>query len=361
MLAVLRPLRLGELLDRAVRIYRHNFLHLVGIVALVQVPITLLQIAVSLTAFNDTFARLGDVLNNPAASPDDPFAVFGPAYFAGASLNSVLAIVAFILLQGVATAALTASIAGSYFGDPPESILDAYRRIKDKWLSVVGALLLAVVLAIALGFWWLIPCFGWLTGGGMLVFLWYVIVPLLTPIILLEDGSPTRAWRRAWELARRRFWWVLGFAFVLYIFNLIIVAGPAAIISIGAQFVVGDPLELSNQRFTIQTIAQSLTVLITGLFYLPLQVAAMTLLYFDLRVRTEGVDLAFAAEASAAPDRIFTSIAILPSGSLDEPLLSGVDWRNFMVLTLGVIIAFLLLYGILVLLAVALLSVIGFL
>lgn len=358
MLATLRPLRSGELLDRAVRIYRHNFLQMVGIVALVQAPITLLQILVSLTAFGNTFARLGDILNNPAAAPEDPFSVFGPAYFAGASLNTILAIVSFVLLQGVATAALTASVAGSYFGNPPDSILDAYRRIKDKWLSVVGALLLAVALALVVGFWWLVPCFGWATGGGMLIFLWYVIVPLLAPVILLEDGSPTRAWRRAWELARRRFWRVLGFALVLYVFNVLIVAGPAAIISFGGQFLAGDPTELSNERFAIQTVIQSLTLLITGVFYLPLQVAAMTLLYFDLRVRTEGMDLALAA-GQQAMGRPGPNIGLLPAGSVEEQLLTTVDWRNFLVLTIGVVLVFAVLYGLILLLAVSLLTAVG--
>lgn len=359
MIPALRPLRLGEILDRAVLLYRHNFLQLIGIVALVQVPVTLVQITVSLTAFGDTFSRLGAALNNPAAAPEDPFSVFGPSYFVGASLSSAVGILSFILLQGVATAALTVTVAGSYLGDPPTSIGDAYRRIQDKWVQVVGALLLAVVLALALGFWWLIPCFGWFTGGGMLLFLWYVVVPLLAPIIIFEDSSPTIAWRRAWTLARRRFWWVLGFALILYLFNLLVVAGPAAVVSLGSQLLSGNPLDLSAERFTFQTIAQSLTVLITGLFYLPLQVAAMTVLYFDLRVRTEGLDLALAAEShSDAGSAPVTLLADYPRAG-SEPLLKSVDWRNFILLTLAAILTFAVLYGLILVLAFSLVAALG--
>ena len=39
---VLRPLRLGELLDQAVRIYRRNFLTFIGIIALVYIPYSVL-------------------------------------------------------------------------------------------------------------------------------------------------------------------------------------------------------------------------------------------------------------------------------------------------------------------------------
>lgn len=359
MTPALRPLRLGEILDRAVLLYRQNFLQLVGIVALVQVPVTLAQITVSLTTFGDTFSRLGAALNNPAAAPENPFTVFGPSYFVGASLSSAVGILGFILLQGVATAALTVAIAGSYLGDQPPSIGEAYRRIQDKWVQVVGALLLSVVLAIVLGFWWLIPCFGWFTGGGMLLFLWYVVVPLLAPIIIFENSSPTVAWRRAWTLTRRRFWWVLGFALILYLFNLLVVAGPAAVVSLGSQFLSGNPLELSVESFTFQTIAQSLTILITSLLYLPLQVAAMTVLYFDLRVRTEGLDLALAAESlSGSGQTPVTLIAEYPRGG-SEPLLTSIDWRNFIVLTLAAILVFAVLYGLILAIAFSLVAALG--
>ena len=355
----LRPLRLGEILDRAIHLYRRNFLQFVGIVAVVQIPITLIQILISLTTFSGTFTSIGDFLNNPAAAPSDPFEIFGPSYFIGASLNSLVSIIGFILLQGVATSALTSAIAGSYLGYPSSSIGAAYRSIKEKWLSVVGALLLAVVLAIALAIWWLIPCFGWFTGLGMLIFLWYVIVPMLAPIVILEGESPTIAWRRAWNLARRRFWWVFGFALIVYLFNILVVAGPAALITLAGQFLFGNPFELNSARFTFQNVAQSLALLITWLFYLPLQVASMTVLYLDLRVRTEGLDLAVAAESLTPPQKALQEVIAEHPAVQGEPLLRGIDWRNFVTLTISSILIFVILYGLLLLLIFAVISAIG--
>lgn len=341
---ILRPLRVGEILDRAIRLYRRHFLQFVGIMALVQIPISLVQLAVSLLAFGNTFEQLGDILNNPAAAPDAPLEIFGPAYAAGASLNGLVSILAFILVQGVATAALTSAVAHSYFGKPLPSMIGAYRSIKDKWFPVVAALLLGVALAIALAFWWLIPCIGWATGGGMLLFLWWVIIPLLAPIIILEDLSPARAWRRAWDLARRRFWWVLGFALILYLFNLLVVAGPAALVAGIGQFAVGDPFDLSGSGFAAQSVIQSLTTLITGLLYLPLQVASMTLLYVDLRVRTEGLDLALAADSETSEKGPLHAIVTAPAAQQSDALLTGVDWRNFFLVTAGGLFLLTLLY-----------------
>ena len=357
---LLRPLRMGEILDRAIHLYRRHFLHFVGVVALVQVPLVLAQMSVSVLAFGGTLARMDEMLSNPAAVPESPLAVFGPSYLAGASLNTLVSILGFILVQGVATAALTAAVTRSYLGAPAPNIVDAYRAIKDRWVAVVGALLLAVLLGLALAAWWiLVPCVGWLTGGGMLLFLWQVIVPLLAPIVILEEISPASAWRRAWSLTRRRFWWVLGFALLLYLFNLLVVAGPAAVVTAAGQFAFGQPFDFDQGTFTIQTVVQSLTTLITSLLYLPLQVAAMTLLYIDLRVRTEGLDLAILTRQVQPQVEPVAAVSQLPTASGEPALITGKEWRNFAVITVGVIVTITVLYLLLVGLVVALLAAFG--
>ena len=302
---VLRPLRAGEILDRAIRLYRRQFLQYVGIVALIQVPLITIQLLAALLMFGNMFSQFDNLLTNPAAAPDTPFEIFGPGYLAG--------------------------------------ILDAYRNIKDVWFSMVGAVLLVAAISIGLLIWWLVPCVGWFTAGGMLLFLWLVILPLLAPVITLEKESPTHAWRRAWNLARRRFWWVLGFAALLYVFNLLVVAGPAALISAAGQILVTDPFDFSQRTFTIQSIVQAIATLVTSLLYLPLQVACMTVLYFDLRVRTEGLDLAL---ASGEPED--GHWLPQPAGAAhSSALITGRDWRNFVLVTFGGIGAFLVFYAIL--------------
>jgi hypothetical protein len=353
----LRPLRVGEILDRALRIYRRHFLQFVGIIALVQVPLVGVQLLASLLAFGNTFTRLEEMFANPATAPSNPFAAFGPEYFAGASLNSLVAILSFILVQGLATAALTKAVADSYLGEQPaHSIVEAYRRVKESWLSVVGALLLAVVLGIGLLIWWIVPCFGWLTGGGMLLYLWRVVIPLLAPIIILEKQPAASAWRRAWDLARRRFWWVLGFALLLYLFNLLVVAGPAALVGALSQFLVGNPLRPDAGTFRVQAVAQSLTTLVTSLLYLPIQAASMTLLYVDLRVRTEGLDLALLAQQEEEKIDVVSGSA-LPAGRGD--LVTGSELANFLLITVGIIVAIIALYALLLGIVFVLFSLFG--
>lgn len=284
----LRPLGLGQLLDQAIRLYRRNFLKFIGIIAIVQIPLTLLQMVSALL----TVGGMSAPFDSDSNIPTDLAEILG---FVGLGGTILVAIVTFVLVQGVATAALTRAIAGSYLGESV-GMLEAYRKIGRSWVSLIGALLLTGLIAIGLLIWTLVPCIGWLTGLGMLVFLSLVITPLIAPIIVLEKQAATEAVRRAWDLARRRFWWVLGFVLILVLFGQLIITIPVVLITYLFQFIVGGgPFAMSTTETMIQTVTQSLSQLGLSVIYLPLQLTAITLMYFDLRIRTEGFDLAVLA------------------------------------------------------------------
>jgi hypothetical protein len=306
----LRPLGLGELLDQAIRLYRRNFLKFIGIIAVVQIPLALLQLLVSLSTVGGVVAR---AQNPSSVSPDDPLSAFGPGYFAGIGVGLLLGLISFILVQGIAAAATARAVADSYLGEPT-GMVEAYRKIGRAWGSILGALLMVVLLFAALLLWTVIPCIGWFTGFGLLFFFAAVIVPLIAPVIVLENQRAAASIRRAWDLARRRFWWTLGFVFILYIFSLLIIAGPTTLLTFLMQSLLGNPLQSGNASdlFTLQTVIQSLSSLVLSLLYLPLQVTCITLMYFDLRVRTEGFDLALSAE-SALGAQAGTAALTLPA------------------------------------------------
>ena len=297
-------------MDQAIRLYRRNFLKFVGIIACVQIPLTLLSLFVSLLTLGDTFARLQG-LTSPS---ENPFDLLGPGYFIGMAASLVLTIINVILINGVATAALTRAVADHYLGEST-TFTDAYVKIGRSWLRLVGALLLAILLSIVLFIWFLVPCIGWLTGVGMLTLFWTTIVPLIAPIIVLENRPAAQSIRRAWDLVRRRFWWVIGFVAILFLFNQIVVSGPAYLINLLFQFLAESLTESTDLYtvYTIQTASQSLIAMILGLVYFPLQLTCMTLMYFDLRVRTEGFDLTLlAASVSSSQADTAAIVAQVP-------------------------------------------------
>lgn len=315
----LRPLRIGELLDRAIRLYRANFLTFIGIVALVYVPLMVLQVASS--------ALFSSSMN--LSSPDQLFSNAG--YWLGLLSTLLIAILQFVLVQGIAMGALSKAVADSNLGKKT-GILDAYRGVGSSWGSLLGALILVSLLAIAVLLWWLVPCIGWITGLGMLLYLTAVVNPLVPPVVVLEDQTATGAIQRAWSLARRRFWPVLGYAFLLGLFSLIVVNGPAAIANIILTQLfqnVGD----AGMYLVLTSIIQGLVSLVFSLLYYPLQMTAFTLVYFDLRVRTEGFDIALLTMQAEGTTDVSDAVA-LTAPVTNEKWITGVDLGNFAILTL---------------------------
>lgn len=270
----LRPMKMGQLLDQAARLYRSNFIPFVGIVALVQVPITVVQLLINLRVYAEPFS----------ASTAWPF---------GAELLGT--ILSFIFIQGIGTAAMTRAVADNYLGEKTGA-LQAYRSIGRGWLSLLAALFILGLIGIAAALWLLVPCVGWLTGLGIIFYLFFVITPLVAPTIILEGERASEGWRRAWQLARQRFWWILGFFVVLYAFNLLVVIGPVILTELILTEIWGTLWSGFSVYSPAQLIIQQLVTLAFSLLFLPFQLAATTLVYFDLRVRSEGFDLALRAQ-----------------------------------------------------------------
>lgn len=333
----LRPLSLGELLDQAIRLYRRNFFKFIGIIAIVQIPVTILTLAVTLLTFDDYY---GAVLNPPTPTPDNPFAMFTPGYFVGLGSTYLLALISFLLVQGIASGALTRLVADSYLGQSGGT-LDAYRRIGNRWLPLVGTLILYVVLLVAVFIWLIIPCIGWLSGPGLMLVLGGMILPMIAPAVVLENASGPGAIRRAWELIRRRFWWVLGFMFILYLFAWLVISGPAILFSLGLNALLPSTGLTGTTALMLTTVLQSLVGLVFGLLYRPLQLACTTLLYFDLRVRQEGLDLALLTGSHEKSLSLSDMIAQSPTA----PQTSILTWKEFgYIIGIGVAI-FVLYFG----------------
>jgi len=344
----LRPLTLAELLDQAIRIYRRNFLTFIAIIAAVQIPIALLNLTASLLTI-ESIAPLQEfqTSQDPSSLPDDPLELFTPGYFAGIGGTCILAIIALVLVQGVATAALTRAVGDHYLGRST-SFADAYRRIGRSWLRLVGAFLLAFLISIGLLLWWILaPCIGWFTGLGMIIVFGQVIMPLVIPIIVLENQTVVQAVRRAWDLTRRRFWWLAGFVVILYLLQQVVVGGPSFLIAILFEL-VQETLFDSVSAQTVQTILQALMALAANLIYLPLQLTIMALVYFDLRVRTEGFDLTLLAGSTVDEENDVGEIMAQVPPPETTSLVTWTEMGHFALLSLGVGALYAALYAIIV-------------
>ncbi len=339
----LRPLGVGEILDRAVRLYRRNFVDFIGIIAIGQVPLAMIQLVIS--AYN---------LSHPVYLPRQ---TYSSSYFndlaASGALNRLgvqlfLLLLGFILVQGVATAALTRAVADNYLGQKTDMV-QAYHKLGGSWLRLLGVLLLMVIVYILLFIWMIIPCVGWLSGPGILIYVAIAVGPLIAPVVVLEKRAGG-AIRRAWDLVRRRFWWVLGFMIILVIFNQLIIAGPTYIYNLAARYLFN--VQAGSDPTLVTILIQALLSLITGLIYIPLQLTAVTLMYFDLRVRTEGFDLTMLTGAASGEDVGTITSQVVPSKQTG--LVYGSELGYFVFLTIITIVGYVALISLLGALGLAL-------
>jgi len=308
---------LTELLDQAIRLYRKSFLQFVGIIAVVQIPLTLLSLILTLVTMGAGTTQLGS------------------GYWTGSVGNLIVAVVSWILLQGIATAALTRAIAEHYLGHPIDFV-EAYTSIGGMWKRLLGALFLAGLIGVGLLLWFLVPCIGWFTGLGIAMFWGNAIIPLIAPIVLLEQQTSKNAIRRAWDLTRRRFWWVAGYVGLLFLLNEFIVSGPTSLVSVIFGLFAESMFESigTGSVLALQTVTQSIVSLITSLIYVPLQLTGITLMYFDLRVRTEGFDLTLLTQAASEDTKM---VDVVRQAPLPETtgLVTGKEMGYFVLVSLA--------------------------
>lgn len=150
----LKPLSAGQILDRAIRLYRKNFLSFLGIIAFAQIPLAVLAITLNVAALS------------------------APDLIIEASV--IITITSAVLIQ-VSTAAMTRAVADNYLGNMI-TIVGAYRKIGRAWWTLLGATFLAGILAGLIAVLFIIPVCGWIfaiPGLGAVVFLSMVVIPLI--------------------------------------------------------------------------------------------------------------------------------------------------------------------------------------
>jgi len=290
----LRPLSLAELLDRAFSLYRRHFLLFVGIMALPSVAMLIVAI---LMQFMDGPAPAA---TGAAANPEEAIGLIVLVFGA-----FVLMMILYWITYAVALGASTAAVAEIYKAQPA-TIAGAYGAMRGRigrlaWLllqvgvRLFGVLLLVgaaaalggagfgVVLHPALGIAAMVLIF----GGGFLLFCWMALrYAIVVPPAVLEDHTASESIARSVELTYGNRWRVLVLLIFTGIVNyagLMLFQWPflAAAMIAGPETTTGFWLNLSG------AVTGAAASAVTS----PLAVVAMAVLYYDLRIRKEGLDL----------------------------------------------------------------------
>jgi hypothetical protein len=296
----LRPLGLGEILDGAFRAVRANPAVMFGLAALVVTVGVVLSDIVSwyLRGFIDD--QVSSLFSDAGAT--------GTVETTG-QLSQTLSELAGLPLVSLATTVLSGlvivSVSRSVLGRKV-TIGEVLRSPRVWWVvgftilaaltvSVVSGVLVGVVVLLATSNAPVAAVLVGLLGGIALVVgaIWFAVRTLLVPAALMLEGkSFWRTVRRAWRLTRGSFWRLLGIyllaSFIVGVIGQFIVGPANAVILLVMN---GDTESFAS--IALRSVASIVAYMLSGVF----TAAVVALLYIDVRMRREGLDVELARAA----------------------------------------------------------------
>jgi hypothetical protein len=350
----------ASLLDATIRLYRKNFWTLIAIVAVVQVPVLVIDgiFSVPLSQASEEML-LWDPYTfdpgtyDPETPPEFPLPPGFGRYFLWLGLQLLVGGILGMVATTLMTGALAWAVSERHL-DRPITVGTAYRAVFRRWKSLFGAALLTLLIYIGLYVVFLIPCLGQLVALPLLIFA-YVCLRFVPQAVMLDGERASGSLARSWYLTKPHFWRVLGIIALLWLLGMLITAGPSLIVNYGI-------VALSSSLLLRNLIATGVTAVLS-LLYLPIRLTGETLVYYDLRVRQEGLDLEMELEALPPLPEYGEAEEVVslpaeagqpslpPASPAREPFLTGRDWRNLAILLavgFGILLLCCALYAVLV-------------
>lgn len=300
----LRPLTVGEILDGSFRSVRANPGVMFGMTAIV------VTIAVALQAALQWYVQ-----GLLAASLADSFAGLGDAYLAESFAVSLAQLLTQTPTLGIAITILTGllivSVSRSVIGQQATAS-EVWAKVKSRALALVGfSILLNLVFILATVLLFLIVFyFASIDQIGLVVLsiivgfvallvlsVWLLVRTLLVPAVLVLEGQ--RLWRgiaRGWRLTRGSFWRILGIGLLA----LIIVTVVTAAVAVPGSFIATVLFPTANPTDLAPLLVNSVVFVIAETLATVFLAAVVALLYIDVRMRREGLDVALARAAAEA-------------------------------------------------------------
>ncbi|HEX9064085.1 MAG TPA: glycerophosphoryl diester phosphodiesterase membrane domain-containing protein [Streptosporangiaceae bacterium] len=327
----LRPLGVGDILSGAFTLIRRNPAATLGMTAIIQ---TISAIIGAFISYSE-LSSLHNVASLPAgATPAQVRHVLGQ--FATSFLPFVPVQIALaIVFQAVLTGMLTGALGHGLLGDKI-TIGQAWRIARVPSVIGLSLLLLGIVIAIwlplaiivlvlALAHVTVAAVLIGVVGGIALIIvsIWISVrLALAVPALVLEDTGVVTALKRSWELVRGSWWRIFGISLLAAIVVAFIggvLQFPFNILSSLAGGGSGLTSIFNNTGTTTASVAAptvlsivigSVGSIIAATVTRPISAGVTVLLYTDMRIRKEGLDLALnqASQAQALTGNEFRNV-----------------------------------------------------
>jgi hypothetical protein len=269
----LRPLSLGELLDRTFFLYRRNFLLFTGIAAIPYAFFFVINLGTTLlTRFNSDGPRFPAPGQLPKAPP--------ALALAGGGVLALIVIIAGSIAFLFSVGATVFAVSEIYTGHPT-SIHASLRRVRGYAGTIFGVLFLSGLI---------------LLGGFILLILPALYLAcricVATAAALLEDIGPADSIRRSFDLTKD----FAGRAFMIYLLYFAMAWGVIAVFQLPFAVLVGVYAR-QPQLVTVWMVFMQVGNFLGSVLVTPVSTIAFALFYYDLRVRKEAFDLQMMIQA----------------------------------------------------------------
>jgi hypothetical protein len=183
-------------------------------------------------------------------------------------LTTLWTLLGSLVTYSLMSAVLVVLTSQAYLGDPVD-VGSAVRRVVPRVVPVLVASVIRSVLFI-IGFVFLIVPAFWVLAR------YFAVVPA----IVLEDAGTLRSFSRSAELSLGRKWHILGTLVLVTIIYYLLVVGVSLVGAVTGNFVV---------QTTISSVGAILVY--------PVVAITEALLYYDARIRSEGLDIELMTDA----------------------------------------------------------------
>lgn len=258
----LRPLSLGELLDRTFFLYRSHFVLFVGIAALPYSIFLVVNLGATLVP---VYLR--------TAGPGGPSGA-GMAAMAFGGLFALVALIVGSIAFLYSLGATVFAVSEIYLGRRT-SIRDSLARVGGHAGTVFGVLFLSGLIMMA-GFIALI-----IPGIYLMC-----RIAVATPAALLEDIHASGSISRSFALTKG----FAGRAFMIYLLSIMLIWGAMALLQFPFMIMMGVNAK-QVQLVALWTVLAQVGSFIGSVLVAPVSTIGFALFYYDLRVRKEAFDL----------------------------------------------------------------------
>jgi Membrane domain of glycerophosphoryl diester phosphodiesterase len=277
----LRPLGVGDILNGAVTALRRNPGATVGLAAIV----------FAIAGVISTTATLIVTRHGPGTQ--------GSMLGWSVGISALPSLIAQVILTGILTAVIGRGMLGERAG-----IGQAWQLVKGRLPAVLGVTLLTGLILVAMWIPWAVilaaliaahlpalaaifGILGFLATAVLAIAAW-IRLSLAAPVVVLERRQPRAALRRSWQLVRRSTWRLLG----IYLLTVLVVIVAQVILEVPfeiARFLVSGGFTGSGPAAGV--IIGAVGGIVVGAITRPLLAGVTVLIYVDLRMRREGLDL----------------------------------------------------------------------